>query len=203
MDRNYVSELSNYLDPLCVDTTLPCYNHDNEGVFNEFCASISPSFLCLDKSNISPPGQKQIEPCDIIEIMTEGAILHHVKRSTVSATLSHLFNQGLNSIRLIRDETEALKNLLELIKTKLTEGKDKKFMQALDNKQFKVVYQIISHKDKANKSGNLPLFSRISLKRTMKELKRMGIEAEYCFIKDEKPPSLGKDKERRQKSLKF
>ena len=35
--------------------------------------------------------------------------------------------------------------------------------------------------------------------RCMKELKRMGIEAEYCFIDDQSPPTDGKKRKRKSK----
>ena len=51
-----------------------------------------------------------------------------------------------------------------------------------DNK--KVVYGIITHKDKNNKSLNLPLFSRISLDKTIDYLKLIKVEVSFGFIKD-------------------
>ena len=73
------------------------------------------------------------------------------------------------------------------------------FQVLIDKKDFKVIFQIVTHKDKEDKSLNLPLFSRISLKRTMKELRRMGIDAEYCFVKNLKEASDGKKKKRKKK----
>ncbi len=200
VDGDYVSELSTYLDPLCADTTLPAYNHADEGAYNDASAAASPTRLCMDKGNISPAGQKQVEPCDIFEINNDLVVLHHVKRSTVSATLSHLFNQGLNSIQLIRDDNDALENIKALAADKAPDGQEAEFLGAFDSNRFKVVFQIIAHKDKVAKSLNLPLFSRISLKRTMKELRRMGIDAEFCFVENQAEKSEGKKKQRKKKA---
>ena len=71
------------------------------------------------------------------------------------------------------------------------------FEESIKNNKFKVSFQIITHKDKDKKSLNLPLFSRIRLKRTMKELRLMGIEAEFCFVKDEAPKKPGKKKQKK------
>lgn len=200
VDGDYISELSTYLDPLCADTTLLAYNHDDEGVYNEASAAASAARLCMDKGNIAPVGQKQVEPCDIFEINDDGIVLHHVKKSTVSAMLSHLFNQGLNSIQLVRDDSEALENLRALAADKAPDAEEANFLEAFESNKFKVSFQIITHKDKAAKSLNLPLFSRISLKRTMKELRRMGIEAEFCFIDNQVKAAEGKKKQRQKKN---
>ncbi len=199
VDGDYVSELSTYLDPLCADTTLLVYDHADEGAYNDASASASATRLCMDKGDISPAGQKQVEPCDVFEIEDDLVVLHHVKKSTVSATLSHLFNQGLNSIQLIRDDNDALENIKALAAHKAPDGQEVKFLAAFESNRFKVIFQIITHKDKAALSLNLPLFSRISLKRTMKELRRMGIEAEFCFVENRAEKSEGKQKKRKKK----
>lgn len=199
VDGDYVSELSTYLDPLCADTALIAYSHDDEGAYNDAAATAASS-LCMDKRNIAPAGQKQVEPCDIFETENDLVILHHVKRSTVSAMLSHLFNQGLNSVQLVRDDTEALENLKALAVDKAPDGKEADILAAFEANRFKVVFQIITHKDKAAKSLNLPLFSRISLKRTMKELRRMGIDAEFCFVENQVEAAEGKKKQRKKKA---
>lgn len=201
VNSDYVSSLSDYLDPLCTDTTLLAYNHDDEAAFNLACADASQARLCMDQGNISLDGQKQVEPCDIFEVGENVIVLHHVKKSTVSALLSHLFNQGLNSIQLIRDEEQALENLKALAADKAPDGQEADFLEAFEGKNYKVVFQIVTHKNKDDKSLNLPLFSRISLKRTMRELRRMGIEAEYCFVENQAPQSEGKKRKRKKKAV--
>lgn len=201
VDAVYVKGLSDYLDPLCQDTTLPIFNHENEAAFNEACVSgLEASRLCMDKKNISPKGQSQVEPCDVFEQDGNKCVLHHVKISTVSNQLSHLFNQGLNSVILLREEEKSFEKLKSVAETLADAAHNDNFQALIDQKNFKVIFQIVTHKDKNNKSKNLPLFSRISLKRTMKELKRMGIEAEYCFVKNEKEKADGKKKKRAKKA---
>ncbi|MFD1199142.1 DUF6119 family protein [Brucella gallinifaecis] len=196
---DYVTDLTTYLDPICTDTSLLAYDHDGEGAYNEACVVGENTRLCMDKGNVAPAGQKQVEPCDILEIDGDQVILHHVKLSTVSATLSHLFNQGLNSIQLIREHDEVFVNLRNLVTAKAEAGEDGPFLAAIDGKKFKVVFQIITHKDKSDKSLNLPLFSRISLRRTMRELRRMGIDAEFCFVENQRELQEGKKKQRKKK----
>jgi uncharacterized protein (TIGR04141 family) len=198
IDSGYVARLKAFLDPLCRDSQLPDFNHADEGAYN-LDAATAPGRVCLDKTNISPVGQKQVEPCDIYEVIDDRAVLHCVKISTLSAQLSHLFNQGTNSVNLMRSEVESLERMKSLVGNGLADEVKNALIFPIINDRFRVVFDIITHKDKQFKSDNLPLFSRISLMRCMKELKRMGIEAEYSFVTDVSPKSEGKKRKRKKK----
>ncbi len=194
--RDYIAKLTADLDLLCKNSTLPEYNHKNEGAYNQEASKLSKSRICLDRENIAPPKQKQVEPCDIYEVVEQKAILHHIKISTDAPALSHLFNQGVNSINLLHSESEAMAKIKRLVSEKIDEEYKGDLISPLENKNIMVSFGIISRKDPINKSLNLPLFSRISLRRCMKELKRMGIEAEFSFIADLSPKNEGKKKEK-------
>jgi uncharacterized protein (TIGR04141 family) len=202
IENDFVTRLSTYLDPLCAAATLPSFSHKDEGAFNEAVATSSTVILCLDKTSIAPRGQKAVEPCDLYELKDGRAILHHIKISTLSSQLSHLFNQGTNSIHLLRDDDEARERLKALVEKRAAGGDAAKFVVPIGDDNFKIVFGVITHKDPAGRSGNLPLFSRISLMRAMKDMKRMGIDAEFCFIKDEKVTSAGKTKKRKPRTTK-
>lgn len=199
IDTDYVAKLSEYLDPLCKDTTLPAYTQAREDAYNDDTANASPDRVNLDKTSIAPTGQKQVEPCDIYELAGDKAVLHCIKISTLSAQLSHLFNQGANSVRLLRSEAEAMTKMQMLVSGKVAAARTAEFLAPLLANSLKVVFGIVTHKDKAHKSLNLPLFSRISLMRCMKDLKIMGIEAEFAFIDDQSPQTDGKKKLRKLK----
>lgn len=198
IDSDYVARLKNFLDPLCQDTTLPNFNHANEGAYN-VAAAEKVGRVCLDKKNISIAGQKQVEPCDIYEVVGDRAVLHCVKISTFSDQLSHLFNQGINAVNLMRSEPAALTNMQTLVGEGLADADRQALIAPLAIDKFRVVFGIVTHKDKEKKSENLPLFSRISLMRCMKEFKRMGVAAEYSFIPDTSPKSEGKKRKRTKK----
>ncbi|MDP3908352.1 DUF6119 family protein [Novosphingobium sp.] len=200
VDSGYVNRLRTYLDPLCKDTTLPDFNHDDEGAYNIAASAAAAGRVCLDKTNISIVGQKQVEPCDIYEVVDDQAVLHCVKISTLSAQLSHLFNQGTNSVNLMRSEQQALENMKALVGAGRPDPERDALVAPLANNKFRVVFGIVTHKDKADLSNNLPLFSRISLMRCMKELRRMGVDAEYCFIPDTSPATAGKTRKRKKKA---
>ncbi|MEQ9565996.1 MAG: TIGR04141 family sporadically distributed protein, partial [Pseudomonadales bacterium] len=114
--------------------------------------------------------------------------------STFSSQLSHLFNQGTNAIELLKLEPESDKKLRALIKGKVSAADFDGFTAPLDDQKFRVVFAIVTHKDKTALSANLPLFSRISLMRSMKALKVMSVDGQYGFVKDVSPKSAGKKK---------
>jgi hypothetical protein len=53
--------------------------------------------------------------------------------------------------------------------------------------------------NESKKSDDLPLFSRISLMRSLKSLKLMSVEAAVCFINDASQKKQGKKKKRNKK----
>ncbi len=199
VEANFITRMTTYLDPFCAETILPTFAHENEGAFNEGCAAIFPALVCLDTTSIAPAGQKAVEPCDLFEVKDGRAVLHHVKISTMSAQLSHLFNQGTNSVHLLRDDDEARVKLKALITDRVPANVADGYTAPIDADALKVAFDVITHKDPAAKSANFPLFSRISLMRAIKDLKRMGIEAEFTFVRDESAATEGRKKVRKRR----
>lgn len=199
IESGYIAKLKAYLDPFCADLTLPAYNHDGEGSYNLAVATGDAAILCLDKGNIGPPGQTQVEPCDLYMVTDGCGVFNHIKISTLSAQLSHLFNQGTNAIELLKLDQEAVDRLKAAVSDKVGNGSAVQFLQPIDEKIFHVVFGIITHKDKQFKSDNLPLFSRISLMRNMKALQVMSVRANFGFIEDVSQKSQGKKKKRKKK----
>ena len=178
IEKEYLKKLKTELDPVFIDYELleEC-SERHESAYNQSVSRKNSDTVCLDCKNIAPKGQKAVEPCDILAISGDTAHFIHNKISTRSFALSHLFNQGLNSMILLRSEPDSLGKLKELVQ-------DSKFHKPIDNGNYAVIYGIITKKDKSKKSNNLPIFSRISLFRTMRDLKRMGIKGHVVLIND-------------------
>lgn len=197
VENSYIDKLKAALDPLWVDTPLPHFAHDNEGHYNEMIAAENGAFICLDTEDISPTGQTQIEPCDLYSIDENVAVFYHIKRSTVSAQLSHLFNQGNNAIELLKLEETCLARLRELIGARVSEEARAGFLGPLDGQKYKVVFGIVTHKDRTKKSENLPLFSRVSLMRIARSLQLKNTECCFGFIEDRSEKKAGVPKKRK------
>ncbi|WP_233136302.1 DUF6119 family protein [Agrobacterium vaccinii] len=182
VEGEYIRKITDYLDDLYLDFPMPAFEHKGEGEYNEFVGKSGLGFICLDRQNISPKGQKQIEPCDLIRLNGDKIEFVHVKISTQSSMLSHLFNQGAGSLDLLRQNDEAVSKLKQLVIDKGGKDLSAEWISAIEQEKYVVIYAIVTHKNAANKSNNIPLFSKISLYRTMKDLRARGVGRNYAFI---------------------
>lgn len=198
-DLDYVRTLKGYIDERCEPTNLIDYSHDKiiDGVsyyseerYNEAIPQWQSRFLCLDQTDIAPDGFTQIEPCDLycVEDGSTLGILYHLKISTRSSQLSHLFNQGVNSAELLILEQACRDKMKELLGDKIGNNNLRRYQNPIDDKNFKVVFGVITRKPAAEMSDNLPLFSKISLMRSLKSLELMQIPAALTYINDTSPP---------------
>lgn len=155
---------------------LPPYLHQSEAEYNASVPECTPGYICLDRSNIAPVAPHQIEPCDLIRL--DGGMLQlvHVKVSTKSAMLSHLFNQGAVSVDLLLSEENSRNHLKERLRNQEC------YNTAIDNKNFSIVFGIVTQHDVARGVGLLPLFSKISLYRVAKSLETKRISWSLIFI---------------------
>jgi uncharacterized protein (TIGR04141 family) len=181
VDKDYMSGLRKELDPVFIDkhVLLSDCTERKENAYNVAIAiaSKSESAVCLDGKSIAPRGQTAVEPCDVYYVDGDTAQLVHIKISTRSSALSHLFNQGFTSMQLLRINQESNEKLNELIS-------DCRLHNPIDEEKYEVVYGIITNKPPEEKSKNLPLFSQISLVRTIRDFKTMGIPCAVVCIRD-------------------
>ena len=188
----FVDRIRSFLDPFFKATTLPEYNHETEGKYNAAVAAGNTSFVCLDKKSIGPKGHTAVEPCDFLTL-TDAIDLHHIKVSTHSNQLSHLFNQGVNSLHLLKAEKECADKLVNLVSKSANHTLNLSDLESLlGNVKFRIIFGIVTHKEPSMKSDALPIFSRISLMRALKELHVMSASYEVCFIPDKSivPPPV-------------
>ncbi|MDO2935546.1 TIGR04141 family sporadically distributed protein [Paeniglutamicibacter sulfureus] len=199
VEDDFIADLRNHLDARYEDLWLPDCSKKPEAAYNQIAADSAARAICLDKTNMSPKGQTALEPCDIYSVRDGRAVLSHIKIGTSSGDLSHLFNQGANAVQLLRSSEPARERLVKLIQENGGSNEDAK---PVENRDFLVEYGIISRKNPTNKSDNLPLFSRISLKRALEDLELMGAPASFGFISDKTPRDQPKVKKRqpRQKT---
>ncbi|NPU15163.1 TIGR04141 family sporadically distributed protein [Bradyrhizobium sp. 83002] len=207
VERAFAARLRDYLDAKWEPTDLSAYDHDvqsngkliySEENYNIAMAAAHPGLLCLDQKDISPSGATAIEPCDLyIARADEGAasgrrgFFYHVKISTRSAHLSHLFNQGLNALELIRHEPASRAKMEALITAELNGVDPTSYIAPFVHSDYKIVFGIITHKDPAARSSNLPLFSKLSLMRNMQRLDFARIPCALTFIPDRSPAKGG------------
>lgn len=176
IDNNFVSRVDAYLaTEICSYAhTLPVYEWDTEGEYNLNVANLDSSYHLMDKKNIKIGGAyDKIEFCDLVKDWKD---FIHVKYYRSSSTLSHLFAQGCVAAEIfIRDQEFRVK-----VNSKLPIGlrlADPKVMP--DARAFEVVYAIATQK---NIPSQLPFFSKVTLKNSVKSLRSLGYSVKLCKI---------------------
>lgn len=131
--------------------------------------------LLLDKKTVYYGGRSsQVELCDIL--CKDGTFIH-VKHYQGSSTLSHLFNQGLVSARLIKSDPSFRKCAQGVI------DKIEPNCFTLERDSVKrVVYAIISKFDTAR--PEIPFFSKVALDAVCSQLAAMDIDVALARIKE-------------------
>lgn len=202
VSTDLIVSLRKDIDPFWIDANLPDHSWASEGEYNEK-VSDKIGAICLDRTSVSPKGQTAIEPCDILRVDKATPELIHVKIGTSSANLSHLFNQAANSAELLRTAEQARQKLQRLVEKKSDAGTAASVSKAVEEDRFLVGIAIVSHKrTPEKKSDNLPIFSRISLRRALRALRAMRVPVTIQMVPDATNRS-GKKKPRKPRAPSF
>lgn len=159
---------------------------DYEDVYNKAVSESSPDFLLLDRKTVRVSDQTTaIEICDLL---TSDQSLVHVKRKRDgSASLSHLFAQGLVSAELSVGSPEfrlkASKRIEEEAKIRAKDSGDHGFLskfavfaqEAIAASSLEIVYAICADWSTGGLE-TLPFFSKITLRNTVEELMARGFK---------------------------
>ncbi|WP_241030433.1 TIGR04141 family sporadically distributed protein [Paraburkholderia sp. Ac-20347] len=175
VESDFMKKVDQSLRKIEIDAeTLPLYNHANEGDYNAEVATRVSGIELMDKQNIAVGGPfDKIEFCDLVR---NGKDLIHVKYYRSSATLSHLFAQGLVSGEAFVKHEEFRKKL----NGKLPKSIRLAELAAIPNsREFRVVYAIATSK---NLPVELPFFSKISLKNAALSLQTLGYKVALAKI---------------------
>jgi uncharacterized protein (TIGR04141 family) len=144
--------------------------NETEGQYNQRAASTLPLAL-MDRQIIRLGDYRdQIELCDLL---SQNGQFIHVKRKTRSATLSHLFSQGVISAELFlweqsfRDScAEKLIRIEPSFASLIPSSKP-------ETSNYEVAYAIIA-KPNPNWPRSLPFFSQLNLYNSAERLQRRG-----------------------------
>ena len=198
---DFVKEINTVMESIATyNVTLPAYNHDSEGAYNLDVAANDTSIECLDTKNIHlGGGQSRFEFCDLVnkdnghDKLTD---LIHVKHYTSSATLSHLFNQGVVSAEIFRRSEEARQKLYSNHPGVMPLTDPAVAPKASD---YRVVYAIYDIDALPTK---LPFFSKVNLKNAYNRLQLLGYEVALAHI-EVHPNKKAKTKAKKTKNAKL
>lgn len=188
--QDYAQELVKFFDELPREELPDALPDENEEKYNRRLKNDVPELLCLDRKLIKPTGwTTTVEACDFLD---KGSRIIHVKDKTSSSRLSHLFNQGTVSGRILIVDGAAR----DLVRGKIAEVEAetgqadfaKIIPTAASNFQsrdYTIVYAVIGTGD----VPKLPFFSLVTLRQAVRDLKALGYKAAFAWIK--KPAAVG------------
>lgn len=177
--KNYVKAIPNPSKPLPDAKLKELEKEYNERIVNE-----KPKELYLfDRILIRPTDAGSlIEFCDILGV--DGSI-YHLKRKIRSATLSHLFAQGLISGMVFAQDA----GFQEKVKEKINGQYENHFKKIIDNgekinpRNYEVVFGVIS-KPNPDWPESLPFFSQLNLRQHRRQLELLGYKVSLQLIEE-------------------
>ncbi|EJT06821.1 DUF6119 family protein [Rhizobium sp. CCGE 510] len=198
IDKSLAKDVVEFFDKTPRVALPPAEAGENEEKYNERQKDSNPDLLCLDRKLIVPSGwNTTLEACDFL---TKSKELIHVKDKTSSSRLSHLFNQGTVSGRVLILDAAARDKVRDKITDVETETGQSGFLNAMPAateafhaSDFTVVYAVIS----TGKIAKLPFFSLLTFRQAARDLQVAGFK--YAFAWIEKPEDAGEKKKRGDK----
>lgn len=164
----------------------------DEDVYNDTAATSSNDLLLMDERfvNISSRTSK-IEVCDLYSVHGD---LVHVKKQRGASSMSHLFSQGAVSADLLVTSRAFREKALEQIREAAQSAgvskeellKRYRMFEAADITpwQHKVVFAVLDKRwDGRPLSEGLSFFSRINLRRTVEDVRRLRFDAAVSRVR--------------------
>lgn len=169
IETQFVDETSNFYNSIPdSELNLPNYGTDTEPVYLQRVSDEQPEFALMDRKVIMIGGSRsRIEFCDLFSLNND---IIHVKKYGGSSLLSHLFFQALVSSEVFLFEEEFRIKVNEKLPDshKLADPSLKP-----DSADYKICIAIMSE---VPGTLELPFFSKVSLKHTVKTLRNLGYE---------------------------
>ena len=191
VDKNLADEVQKFFEALPAFAMPAAQSGDNEEIYNARVKADEPEYLCLDRKLVRPTGASS--PIEMCDFLTAAKAVIHVKDKTSSSRLSHLFNQGTVSARVLILDGAARKKTRARIVAVEAETKQTGFVDVISDEgqefvpaDFTIVFAVLAIGNKPK----LPFFSLVTLRQAANELKALGYKCAFAWV--EKPPSEGK-----------
>ena len=185
IDQTLAEEVNNFFNN-SISYNLPEAGIDeNEEAYNLRISQSShcDEMICLDRQLISPSGSKN--PIEVCDFLKKDKSFIHIKDKTTSSRLSHLFNQGTVSARVMLMDPAARDKILEKIQDIQAKTGQTGFEEIIPSSRsefkrsdFTVVYGVLTSQERPT----LPFFSLISFKQAAHELQLLGYKYAFSWI---------------------
>lgn len=181
VNQDFVEQVNNeYNNMQICDISFPARTkeHKSENEYSQAFVSANPNhYILMDAKTISyGGGRSKFELCDIL---SDKHVYIHIKPYTGSSTLSHLFNQAVNSAELVLSDQHFREAANDKIR-EITENTD--FLLNEDNNP-RVVFAIITNDNRD--LPQIPFFSKMTLRYAVRRLKTFGCEVSIKNIHSE------------------
>ena len=193
IDEDLAKEVQDFFDNAPKVTLPAAQAGENEEFYNARLKKEEADYLCLDRKLITPTGASS--PIEVCDFLTKDKWLVHVKDKTSSSRLSHLFNQGTVSGRVLVLDGPARDKTRDKIKDVEGETGQTGFIDVIPDasakfqaSDFTVVFAVLSVGDKPK----LPFFSLVTFRQAVRDLSVPGFK--YAFAWIEKPVAEPKKK---------
>jgi uncharacterized protein (TIGR04141 family) len=177
LEKDFVKIVNDYVSPLLGTSSLPAFDHKDEGEYNEEAAK-KRGVVLMDKAMVHHGGgHSSLEFCDLFNRQRE---MIHVKRYAGSGVMSHLFSQGGNAAEALLLDAEFRTKVRKVLPTS---HRSLVPARKIDPAAFKVIYGIIGRplSGKTLAQG-LPFFSRVTLRRVAQRLVAAGFDVTVAWI---------------------
>jgi uncharacterized protein (TIGR04141 family) len=179
--ESYVQKVTDYVAQLPeLEIDLPdCAPNSREDAYN-VAAAEATGCLCLDGKFVTESVPDNVEVCDLL---SPDRKLIHVKKRGSSSTLSHLFNQGVNSAEWLREDAAFRTEAREM-----ANGINPQIAEALPSGEFEpsdyeVAFVVITRSER-DSPLTLPFFSLVSLRNAARTLRHQGYRVTVKAVKE-------------------
>jgi uncharacterized protein (TIGR04141 family) len=182
---DYLAELDDFTDNVGSGaTSLPkCGVGVHEKDYN-IAAAEELGVLLMDRETVTIPSRTTaIELCDLL---TKDRELIHVKREFGSRDLSHLFSQGTTSAELIHDDHDFRSHVQKKVAELAGDAAYSFFDETgISPSAFRVTYAVIGDWRGKSPSERLSFFSKVNLRRAVRDLSRLGYNVAFQQVTQE------------------
>ena len=186
IDKNLATEVESFFALITQYSMPSAVANDNEESYNSRVAAGGHKLLCLDRKLVKPTGASY--PIEVCDFLSDQRALIHVKDQTSSSRLSHLFNQGTVSARVLKvDATfrDEVRNRIAEQETALTLTGYRALIadsgSAYHEADYLVVYAVLCS-GAGTGANRLPFFSLVTFRQAANELRALGYKCAFAWI---------------------
>lgn len=173
LDKDFVKRVNtSFAEIPKYSRSFTVYDDDTEGEYNKRLVDENSSQYCLMDRNLTRLGG----PMEFCDVFSKSKELIHIKRYSGSATLSHLFYQGMASAEFFQMDPDYRK----LVLSKLP--KQFQIFTADARPAFEEYHVVFGIIKSSKKQLTMPFFSRVGIRHAVRRLQGFGYRVSLAKI---------------------